>query len=158
MVMAGAPPRVRIAAECDRRGRRQVVRDCVSILTGGEPERDLLLVLGGASVPSVVAAGSRADAEMWSRVWAARGLLWALDAETVPDATNAIVGALHDPAWRVREKAAQAVARHVIDEALADVVALRGVDTILRVRSAADRAVHRLTAAGSRPPTASRAF
>lgn len=147
----GASPQVRIAAECARRGRREVVDGCTAILRGGEPDASLVLVLGGPPAPRILAGDSRADAGLWARVWAARGLLWALDDADdamVASASGAVVAALHDPSWRVREKAAQVVARHLIDAALSGVVALRTTDPVARVRSAADRAVHRLTGAG----------
>src|SRR5205814_1867613 len=119
-----------------------------SILRGDEPDPALLVVLGGSPAPRLLAGDSRADVDVWSRVWAARGLLWALDGATLDEAADVIVTALHDPAWRVREKAAQVVARHLVDVALPDVVALRHVDPVARVRAAADRSVHQLTAAG----------
>jgi hypothetical protein len=146
--MAGASPQVRIAGECARRGRREVVAGCVSILQGDEPDPSLLAVLGGAAAPRLLAGDSRADVDLWSRVWAVRGLLWALDPETVEDAEDAIAGALRDAAWRVREKAAQVVARHLVDAALSEVVALGDADPVPRVRSAANRAVRRLTTIG----------
>lgn len=143
------PPRVRIAGECTRRGRREVVAGCVSILGGGDADPALLITLGGSSAPRMLAGDSRADVDLWSRVWAIRGLLWALDSATVEQAEDAIVAALHDPAWRVREKAAQVVARHVVDVALTDVVGLRDADPVPRVRAAAERAVRQLTVASA---------
>jgi len=124
------------------------VADCLSILRGGEPDPTLAVALGGPAAPRLLAGETRADVDLWSRVWAARGLLWALDPATTERASDAVVAALHDPAWRVREKAAQVVARHLIDDALPDVVRLRDADPVPRVRTAASRAVQRLTAAG----------
>lgn len=121
---------------------------CVSALRGDDSDADLLVVLGGAPARRLLTGDTRADVDLWCRVWAARGLLWCLDPETVEQAADAVVEALHDPRWRVREKAAQVVARHVVDAALADVVELRDADPVARVRGAADRAVQRLTAAG----------
>lgn len=152
--MAAALPRVRIAAECDRRGRGQVVAGCVSILQGDEPDPAFLVMLGGPAAPRLLAGDSRADADLWSRVWAVRGLLWALDDATAgqAEAAAAIVAALHDPAWRVREKAAQVAARHLVDDALPELVVLRDNDAVPRVRAAAERAIQRLTfAPGSLP-------
>ena len=146
--MTPATPQARIAAECARRGRSAVVADCLSILHGDEPDSALLGVLGGPPAARILVGDSRADVELWSRVWAARGLLWALDESTVVQATTAVVAALADPSWRVREKAAQVVARHLVDAALPTVVELRGADPVARVRAAADRAVRRLTASG----------
>ena len=124
-----------------------MVRGCVAVLRGLEPDRALLLVLGGSTAQSVLRDDSRADAEMWARIWATRGLLWALDESTVGDASAAIVHALHDEAWRVREKAAQVAGRHMVDEALEELLVLRESDPVGRVRSAADRATRRLTVA-----------
>ena len=60
-------------------------------------------------------------------------------------ATEAIIGALADDAWRVREMAAKVVARHRVGAALDAVAPLRD-DPIPRVRAAAHRAVVLLTA------------
>ena len=144
--MPKATPQVRIRAECAQRGRAAVVDGCVAILRGEEPDPALLLALGGPATPRLLAGESRADLELWSRVWAARGLLWALDPDTVVGAEDAIVDALDDPSWRVREKAAQVVARHLVDGALDAVVSLSERESVQRVRTAADRAVRRLTA------------
>lgn len=152
-----ASPRVRIAAACARRGRHDVVAGCVSALRGDDSDVELLVVLGGPPAARLLTGDTRADAELWCRVWAARGLLWSLDPATVEQAADAVVDALHDPAWRVREKAAQVVARHLVDAALPDVVDLCDADPVARVRAAARRAVQRLTAAGVSDPGGGRA-
>lgn len=149
--MRTGSPQARIAAECDSRGRREVVAGCASILRGNDPDPGLLIVLGGLPAPRILAGDSRADSDLWSRVWAARGLLWALDEDTVEQAAATIVAALHDSSWRVREKAAQVVARHRVDLALPSVVELRDSDPVSRVRAAAERAVQRLAASGGLP-------
>jgi HEAT repeat protein len=59
-------------------------------------------------------------------------------------ATAAVVEALGDEHWRVREMAAKVVAKHRMDEALERVVELR-TDTNQRVSDAATRAVRMLT-------------
>lgn len=122
----------------------------MAILQGEEPDPHLLIVLGGSAAPRLLAGDSRADVDAWSRVWAARGLLWALDPVTVEHAAGVILAALSDPAWRVREKAAQVVARHLVDVALSEVVVLRDTDPVPRVRAAAGRSVQRLTVLGGR--------
>ena len=147
--MTGASPRLRIEAECQRRGRVHVVDGCVAILRGDDPDPTLLIALGGPAAPRFLAGETRADVEAWSRVWAARGLLWALDGASATQAVDAVVAALADPAWRVREKASQVVARHLLDAAFDDVALLRDADPVARVRAAAGRAVQRLTAAGA---------
>jgi HEAT repeat protein len=78
----------------------------------------------------------------WPRVWGARGLLHAWD----PAATEAVIVATHDEAWRVREMAAKVIARHRAGDALNAVAALR-TDPVPRVRAAAARAVTILTGA-----------
>jgi HEAT repeat protein len=69
-----------------------------------------------------------------------RGLLWLWD----DAATPAVLRALSDEAWRVREMAAKVVARHQVDQALETLLPLRE-DTVARVRAAADRAIESLT-------------
>ena len=147
--MVAASPRLRIAAECERRGRAAVVAGCVAALQGGEPDSSLLLALGGPPARVMLSGDSRADVALWSRVWGVRGLLWALDDATATSATDAVVAALRDDAWRVREKAAQVCARHLIDEAVEVLVVLRDNDPVARVRLAAGRALRRLTVANA---------
>jgi hypothetical protein len=92
----------------------------------------------------VLSGGEGGRDGYWPRVWAARGLLhaWA------DDATDAIIAASADDAWRVREMAAKVIARHRVGDALPAVAALRH-DPVPRVRSAAERAVMILAAAGA---------
>jgi HEAT repeat protein len=71
-------------------------------------------------------------------------LLWAWDDVAQP----AVLTALRDDAWRVREMAAKVVARHRLDAALSCVADLQE-DPTPRVRAAAARALMRLTAAGA---------
>lgn len=47
-------------------------------------------------------------------MWAARSLLYAWDVEAVP----AVLGALGDEAWRVREMAAKVVAHRRLEDGL----------------------------------------
>jgi hypothetical protein len=151
----GGPPtpRERIAAECASGGRAALIAGCVALLDGRPDDADdrLITVLGGQAAGHVLDGGEGGRSGYWPRVWAARGLLHAwLDhaAETgaAPcEATDAIIGALGDHAWRVREMAAKVVAAHRIGRALAAVAALRD-DPIPKVRAAAERAVVHLTA------------
>jgi hypothetical protein len=146
-------PRVRIAAECARGSRAALIAGCVALLTGRPDDVDdrLITVLGGDAAAHVLDGGEGGRSGYWPRVWAARGLLHAwgeradLAAEAEP-ATGAIIGALRDPAWRVREMAAKVVAARCVGQALDAVAALRD-DPIPRVRAAAGRAVVLLTAA-----------
>lgn len=138
-------PAERIAAECARRGTDAVVAGCVALLYGrpGEVDDDLILALGGEHGRSVLDGWNGGKTGYWPRVWAARGLLHAWD----DAATDAIIHATRDDAWRVREMAAKVVARHRVGDALDAVAVLRG-DAVPRVRAAAGRAVVALTAGG----------
>lgn len=136
------PPRASIEAECRLRGRDAVVAGCRSLLRE-EEEVDHALVVALAGPPaSLFAPGMppRQD-RYWLRVWGARGLLWAWDAEALPE----LRAATRDDAWRVRELAMKVVARHGVDDLLDESLALRD-DPVLRVRAAASRAVASLTA------------
>ncbi|GIF65756.1 hypothetical protein Ais01nite_37910 [Asanoa ishikariensis] len=146
--VAAPPPRTRILAECDRRGRDAVVDGCIALLAGAD-DRDapLIVVLGGPAASwalDPVDGGPGSSRWYWVRVWAARGLLWAWEDR----AASTTVLALGDTEWRVRELAAKVVARHLVGDALMAVSVLR-TDPVPRVRAAADRAVVALTAAGA---------
>ena len=147
---ASLTPRQRIAAECARpHGGAALIAGCVALLSGRPDDVDdrLITVLGGEAAGQVLdgAAGGRSG--YWPRVWAARGLLHAWDDPTTQAdaATTAIIGALGDDAWRVREMAAKVVARHRVGGAFDAVAPLRD-DPIPRVRAPAHRAVVLLTA------------
>ena len=106
-----------------------------------EVDDGLILALGGAPADYVVSGHAGGKDGYWPRVWAARGLLHAWDDR----ATATIIQAAADDAWRVREMAAKVVARHRIDDALSAMAGLQE-DPVLRVRSAAGRALAALTA------------
>jgi HEAT repeats len=137
-------PRERVAVECARRGRGAVVAGCVRLLGGDARDVGLIRVLGGRTAAWALEPGGGPERSYWFRVWAARGLLWAWDDVAV----DAIIAALRDEAWRVREMAAKVVARHLVGDALEVVAALRE-DPVPRVRAAAERAVVRITRAGA---------
>lgn len=136
-------PAQRIAAECARRGKAAFVAGCVALLDGrpGDVDDDLILALGGEHGRSVLDGWNGGRTGYWPRVWAARGLLHTWD----DTATDAIIRATSDDAWRVREMAAKVIARHRVGDALDAVAALRG-DAVPRVRAAAERSLIRLTA------------
>ncbi len=139
----GVTPRESVEAECARRGRAAVVAGCIALLHGDAGDPGLLRGLAGPGAEKFFDGGEHTDT-YWLRVWALRGLLWAWD----PRAADPVCGALGDEHWRVREMAARVVARHLIDEATAAVAGLRD-DPVPRVRSAAERALARLTGAGA---------
>jgi hypothetical protein len=130
--------------ECARRGTREVVAGCIKLLGRRDVDDSLIIALGGPPARSVLDTGPAPVHLYWLRVWGARGLLYAWDDTARP----AVVAALNDEHWRVREMAAKVVARHLLGEAMDPVAELRN-DRVARVRQAAERAVTLLTAAGA---------
>jgi hypothetical protein len=137
-------PRQNVTAECARRGRAAVIAGCIGLLDGTGADDGLIIALGGPPAAYVLSGREGGREGYWPRVWAARGLLYAW----ADDATEAIIEASADEAWRVREMASKVIARHRVGEALPAVAALRH-DPVPRVRSAAERAVMILSAAGA---------
>jgi hypothetical protein len=137
-------PRQSVQIECARRGTPRVVAGCVALLQGQDVDDDLVLALGGPGGHRVLDEGPAQLNQYWRRVWGARGLLYAWTDE----AEGAVVAALGDEHWRVREMAAKVVAKRRIGAALDPVAALRS-DPVPRVRAAAERATILLTAAAS---------
>lgn len=137
-------PRQSVELECARRGRGPVIAGCVALLRQQDVDDNLIMALGGPGARIVLDDGPRQRNQYWRRVWGARGLLHAFD----ESAAEAIIEALGDEHWRVREMAAKVVARHKIGGALSAVADLRD-DPVPRVRSAAERALVILTAAGA---------
>jgi hypothetical protein len=135
-------PRQSVELECARRGHQQVVDGCVKLLRRRDVDDNLIMALGGPAGRVVLDDGPAQRNQYWGRVWGARGLLYAFDERAVP----AIIDALHDEHWRVREMAAKVIARHKIDAAMTAVAGLRD-DPVPRVRTAGERAVMVLTAA-----------
>ena len=138
-------PRQSVTRECGRRGTAQVVTGCVELLAGGDVDYSLVYALGGTAADSVLGPHPRRDQRYFLRVWAARALLYAWDDGT-PGLHNAVLAALADESWRVREMAAKVVARREIGEGLTAVAGLQH-DPVPRVRAAAARATAMLTAA-----------
>jgi hypothetical protein len=143
---AGLTPRQSVEMECSRRGTAQVVAGCVALLRGGDADDELILALGCGNGLIVIYDGPKQRNQYWRRVWGARGLLyaWADD----QDAEDALIAALGDEHWRVREMAAKVIARRRIGAALGPVTEIRS-DPVPRVRAAAERAIVMLTAAGA---------
>jgi hypothetical protein len=137
-------PRQRVELECARRGESAVVTGCVALLRGQDVDDGLLFALGGPAASIVIHDSPRQRNQYWRRVWGARGLLYAW----MPEAAGAVITALSDEHWRVREMAAKVIAKRTIGDALPEVTTLRE-DPVPRVRAAAGRAIVVLTAAGS---------
>ena len=135
-------PRLSIEAECGRRGKPALVAGCIALLNREPADDALVMALGVQASPWVLDSGP--ESQYWLRVWAARGLLWAWD----PVALPAIIAALDDEHWRVREMAAKVVARHLLGDAF-DAVSEMSDDPVPRVVAAAARAVRVLIASNS---------
>ncbi|MDQ6875257.1 MAG: HEAT repeat domain-containing protein [Actinomycetota bacterium] len=138
----GQTPRQSIDTACAMRGRDGVVTGCIDLLGGRDVDATLIRSLGGPRAARFLDAAP--PQRYWLRVWGARGLLWAWDDRATP----ALISALDDEAWRVREMAAKVVARHLVGDALSRVAPLQE-DPVPRVRAAAARAVARLARAGA---------
>ncbi|HEV2239948.1 MAG TPA: hypothetical protein VGR98_02800 [Streptosporangiaceae bacterium] len=138
-------PRQSVERECGRRGTAQLVAGCVELLAGGDADYSLIYALGGPAADSVLGPHPRRDQRYFLRVWAARALLYAWDVDA-PGLRDAVLAALADESWRVREMAAKVVARREIGDGLTAVAGLRH-DPVPRVRAAAARATAVLTAA-----------
>jgi hypothetical protein len=110
-----------------------VVAGCIDLLNGRPADNDLIRALGGPPA-EWVRTGEPPGPPYWLRVWAARGLLYAWD----DSAETAVLTALSDEAWRVREMALKVVARHHLHAASQRVAELRN-DPSARVRAAATR-------------------
>jgi hypothetical protein len=136
-VSVGERPADRVRAAVTRFGRREVALRCADLLLGGD-DVELLPYLGGAHARALLAGGAvdYGAVDYWARVWGARGLRYAWDAAAAP----AVVQALTDPAWRVREMAAKVALLREVGEA-ADALAALGGDPVPRVRAAAARAL-----------------
>ncbi len=142
----GSAPRQRIDAERARRGAPAFTKGCADLLYGryDSVDDDLVRALGGEHGVSVLNGWNGGKSGYWPRVWAARGLLHAWD----DAATEAIIHATRDDAWRVREMAGKVIAAHRVGEAFGAIEPLRA-DQVPRVRAAAARAVVILTAEGA---------
>ena len=93
------------------------------------------MVIGGPHAVSMLEGRTRDD-RYWFRTWALRALLYAWD----PSVASAVVSALADEAWRVREMAAKVCLKRELGEA-GDALALLLSDPVPRVRAAACRAL-----------------
>jgi HEAT repeat protein len=147
----GTTPPESIAQACARRGAGDVVAGCIGLLhddhTVAVVAPGLIAALAGPQAVRYLDAPT--DQRYWLRVWGARGLLWALGADGAPAADDAavigaVVAALGDEHWRVREMAAKVVARYRMDQAQPRIAGLL-TDATPRVRIAAARALRLLS-------------
>jgi hypothetical protein len=128
-----------VAEQCECIGTPAVVAGCVALLQGRRADPQLILGLGGRPARWAAGYDEPAGPAYWLRVWGARGLLWAWDEK----AAKAVVRALSDESWRVREMAARVVGRHRLRQARPALERMRS-DESARVRVAAERALERL--------------
>ena len=135
----GITPRQSIEAECARRGRMKLIVDCVDLLEGRSVDDELLLALAGPPARAVLDGRAGGRHGYWPRVWAARGLLHTWD----DIATEAVIRAMSDDSWRVREMIAKVVAAHGVDRATPALAILLD-DPVPRVRKNAERALTKL--------------
>ncbi len=121
-------------------GGESVALWCAELLSGqvqhDAEDRPPLTWLGGPHAELLLGYNELGDQEYWPRVWAARGLLYVWSPRAVP----AVVGALEDSSWRVREMALKVVRKREIGEAGEGAAALTS-DDVTRVRVAAIRAL-----------------
>ncbi len=136
-------PRASVGRECRVRGTSSVVTGCIDLLGGHDADEALIVALGGPHARAVIDSGPAPVHAYWLRVWAARGLMYAWEDR----AADAVLGALTDESWRVREMAAKVIAKQRIGDAIERLAGLRD-DPVPRVRAAAERAIVALTAAG----------
>jgi HEAT repeat protein len=140
----GLTPRQSIEFECQRRGEKPVVDECVAILSGRRVDEAALVALAGPHAVTVLGGAEGGVDGYWPRVWAMRGLLYAWD----PTASGAVIAGRNDPHWRVREMSAKVVAKRGLDDAHDAMIALLD-DDVARVRAAAERALIRLVQSAS---------
>jgi hypothetical protein len=133
-VPLAATPAERIRWGVARWGEAELVHACAAVLRGEPPDAEVLLCIGGRGADTMQAKGL--DLVYWPKTWAARALLYAWREEAGP----AVVTALADPAWRVREMCAKVCALREVGAA-ADALGPLLADPVPRVRAAAARAV-----------------
>jgi hypothetical protein len=126
-----------MADAVEARGEATIVTACVELLGGADVDDDLVVAIAG--VQGAAALEGRGYKEHWLRVWGARGLLYVWDDAALP----ALLAAVNDDEWRVREMVAKVVAKRLLDDAAGAVASLCG-DPVPRVRAAAERALLRL--------------
>lgn len=131
-------PRKRIEQLQQLIGVGAVATWCAGLLTEAvdfdDPDLPPLTWAGGPHAAQLLTSGKLKDStthRYWPRVWGARGLMYVW----VPGIEPAVVSALDDEAWRVREMAAKVVRRRDLGEA-APALARLTTDDVARVRVA----------------------
>jgi hypothetical protein len=141
----GLTPRDRVALAGEVLGEPVLLRWCAGLLGGGlrydDPAQPHLTWLGGPHAAWLLGlTPQQAEPhEYWARTWGGRALLHVWD-DALPEPVAAVVVALADPAWRVREMAAKVAARREVGQAGEALLPL-AEDEVPRVRAAAVRAL-----------------
>ncbi|TQO19137.1 HEAT repeat protein [Rhodoglobus vestalii] len=126
------PIAARIAAASERHGEEVIVERAVSLIEGHNEGKEFLLIVGGEHAQGIL---DGAPVLYWPELWGTRALLHAWN----DSAVDAVLAALSNQAWRVREMATRVVATRRLDahEQLAALLA----DETPRVRAGAARAL-----------------
>ncbi|GAA1217921.1 hypothetical protein GCM10009665_04760 [Kitasatospora nipponensis] len=139
-------PGALVTQACARLGRRTVTTWCVDLLAGrvapDDPRQPSLGWIGGRPATAALRTGrlARPEQNHWPRVWAVRALRYAW----TPEAAPAVVRALTDSSWRVRETAAKLALIHELADSVEPLAALT-TDRVARVRGAALRGLGALS-------------
>lgn len=104
------PPQQRIAVAVKKYGEEDVVDGAVSLMNGNNEGEIFLLYVGGEHAQGIL---DGAPVLYWPELWGTRALLYVWN----DSAISAVLGALSNPAWRVREMAARVVAARGIPAA-----------------------------------------
>lgn len=134
-------PRENVERACAIYGRDVVVARSAALVRGEGVDPAFLRDLVGLAARTVLAGGAGGLDGYWPRVWGMRALLYAYDASADP----AIAAGSRDDSWRVREMAAKVTRQHAVHALLDDMLRLRD-DDVVRVRTAAHRALRALSA------------
>ncbi|MBP1326602.1 hypothetical protein JOF28_001834 [Leucobacter exalbidus] len=113
-------------------GEAEVVTRALSLIDGNNEGEDFLLFVGGEHAQGIL---DGAPVLYWPELWGMRSLLYVWN----DTATPAVVNALHNTAWRVREMAARVIAERSLPATM-ELIELLGDDTP-RVRIAVARAL-----------------
>jgi len=122
----------RLAAAVAKWGAAKVVQRAVELVGGFNSGEEFLLVVGGRHAQGILGG---APPLYWPELWGTRALLYVWDDSAAP----AVVAALTNQAWRVREMATRVVATRslLVAEAVAELLR----DEVARVRASAARAL-----------------
>lgn len=144
-----AHPHAWVTQACAELGDTVVLDWCAALLSGADPTESAhsLTWIGGQHAAQVLEedllTGPRArHHRYWPRVWAARAMryAWAEGTDAAHRASSALVDALGDEHWRVREMAAKVIGLHELGAGADGLVTLLR-DPKSRVRAAAATAL-----------------